>query len=100
MDVLYRGTMRMIMYQMEQCPFCKHFIRMFKNEVQGGEIVSLDGHNDPRWQKFELNYVPTVIAYDEEGNEASRLESVAMVGIRKDRWHRWLSDLNIEEGKN
>ncbi len=53
----------------------------------------LDGHQDPGWVELRLNFVPTVIAYDDGGNEIDRLESVKLVGIRKDRWVEWLGKM-------
>jgi glutaredoxin len=78
---------------METCPFCKHFRRMFFRDIQDGEEIILDGHEDPGWVELGLNYVPTVIAYNDEGREIDRLESVKLVGIRKDRWVDWLGKL-------
>jgi glutaredoxin len=86
--------MKLVLYQMEQCPFCKHFRRMFYRDHPDGEEVMLDGHEDPQWIDLGLNYVPTVIAYDDEGKEVDRLESFKLVGIRKDRWLDWLEKLD------
>lgn len=82
--------MRFVLYQMESCPFCKHFRRIFYRDHPDGEEIMLDGHQDPEWIELGLNYVPTVIAYDDGGNEIDRLESVKLVGIRKGRWIEWL----------
>ena len=86
--------MKMVLYQMEKCPFCKHFRRMFYRDVPDGDEVMLDGHEDPGWIDLRLNYVPTVIAYDDDGMEIGRLESVKLVGIRKDRWVEWIDKMN------
>ena len=87
--------MRLVLYHMEQCVFCKHFKRMFDRDVHGGQDILLSGHEDPRWVEMDLNFVPTVIAYDGDGNEISRLEAVKLVGIRKGPWTRWLSELGM-----
>lgn len=89
--------MRFVLYQMETCPFCKHFKRMFFRDIPGGEEVMLDDHGDPGWVEHQLNYVPTVIAYDDDGNEVSRLESVKLVGIRKSRWTSWLVEMGVQD---
>lgn len=85
--------MKLVLYQMEQCPFCKHFRRMFYRDHPEGEEIMLEGHEDPGWIEHSLNYVPTVIAYDDECNEIDRLESFKLVGIKKNRWKEWLDKL-------
>jgi glutaredoxin len=89
--------MKLVLYQMKECPFCKHFRRMFYRDHPEGEEIMLDGHEDPGWVELGLNYVPTVIAYDDDGNEIKRLESVKLVGIRKDRWKGWIEEFGIFE---
>jgi len=88
--------MRFVLYQMETCPFCKHFRRMFFRDVPDGETVMLSGHEDPGWIEYSLDYVPTVIAYDEEGREADRLGAERLVGINRDRWEEWKDRLMKE----
>ncbi len=81
--------MEFVLYNMEDCPFCKHFRRIFRNTVPEGKMVILDGHTDPRWIEHRIDFVPTVIAY-EDGVEVDRIGSVKMVGIRYERWVEWL----------
>ncbi len=87
--------MRFVLYHMDDCIFCKHFRRMFNRDIENGDDVLLSGHEDERWLELGLNYVPTVIAYDDNGNEISRLESVKLLGIRKGPWVKWLEEMGI-----
>lgn len=87
------ALMRFVLYHMDRCVFCKHFRRMFKRDITNGEEVLLSGHEDPGWIEMGLNFVPTVIAYDDSGNEVSRLEAVRLVGIRKGPWADWLKEM-------
>jgi hypothetical protein len=90
--------MKMVLFQMERCPFCKHFRRMFYRDCPNGEELILDGHQDPRWVEYGLEYVPTVVAYDEEGKEIGRIGSVKLVGIKKARWLEWLKEMGLSRG--
>ena len=88
--------MKLVMFQMLDCPFCKHFKRIFYRDVPDGEEVILDGHGDQGWIDHRLDFVPTVIAYDDDGKEISRLSSVKLVGIRKGKLAGWLRELGLD----
>ncbi|MCU0798819.1 MAG: hypothetical protein MUC62_04025 [Candidatus Thermoplasmatota archaeon] len=82
--------MEFVLYSLENCPFCKHFRRIFLRSVPDGKIVMLDGHSDSIWIEKDLHYVPTVIAL-EKGKEVDRLEAVKLVGIRYPVWLDWFA---------
>ncbi|MGA1821898.1 MAG: hypothetical protein ACMUIG_05170 [Thermoplasmatota archaeon] len=86
--------MEFTLYEMEQCPFCKHFRRLFFKTVPEGKNVILKDHHDPGWIDHDLEFVPTVIA-TENNREISRIVAKGMVGIKKEKWEEWLDDLEV-----
>ncbi|MCK5773265.1 MAG: hypothetical protein KAH57_05705 [Thermoplasmata archaeon] len=85
--------MRFVLYQQDSCPFCKHFIRLYKKKFPDGEIITLKDYEDPLWVEKHISFVPTVIAYDDNGREIDRIGAVKMVGIRKGPWQAWLTEM-------
>jgi hypothetical protein len=69
---------------------------MYDRDIKDGEDVLLTGHDDPRWVELGLNYVPTVIAYNDNGDEVSRLESIKLLGIRKGPWVNWMKEMGLK----
>ena len=86
--------MELVLYEMEQCPFCKHFRRIFFKTVPDGKNVILKDHNDPGWIDHKLDFVPTVIA-TENGREIDRIVARKLIGIKKEKWEDWLDGLGI-----
>ena len=87
--------MDLVMYSMENCPYCKHFRRIFVNSIPDGKIITLDRNDDTEWIERGIEFVPTVVAY-EEGKEVDRLSAVSMVGIRYPIWKDWVSKYGLE----
>ena len=85
-----RSTMEFVLYQQPSCPFCKHFQRLFNKYVPDGREVVIPDHGSPLWNEHEIDLVPTVILYDDDGNEVERLGAVKLIGIRKKQWIDWL----------
>lgn len=81
--------MEFVLYQQPSCPFCKHFKRLYYKFIPDGKEVVIPSHGSPLWTEHRIDFVPTVIAY-EDGHEVERLGAVKLVGIRKDKWIQWL----------
>jgi len=82
------------MYSMEDCPFCKHFARIFKKTLPDARIHMLDRNDGTEWIEKGIEFVPTVVAY-ENGKEVDRLSAVRMIGIRYGAWQEWVSKYDI-----
>ncbi|MFO8051281.1 MAG: thioredoxin family protein [Thermoplasmatota archaeon] len=89
--------MEFVLYQQPQCPFCKHFRRLFYKHIPGGKEVVIPDHGSELWTQHSIQYVPTVVAY-RDGEEVERLSSVELVGIRKNRWLDWLDMIKEKYG--
>jgi len=79
----------MVLYHSSWCPFCRAFLKHYRELVPGGKEVLLDDTSDPRWIELRLDYVPTVIEYA-DCTEKRRLMARPMVGIRRRDLEDWL----------
>ncbi len=79
----------LVLYHSSWCPFCRAFLRHYRELVNGGKEVLLDDTSDPRWTELKLDYVPTVIEY-KDGKETRRLMARPMVGLRRKDLEDWL----------
>ena len=89
--------MEFVLYQQPECPFCKHFRRLFFKYIPEGKEIVIPDHGSELWMEHELEYVPTVVAYL-DGKEVERLPSVKLVGIRKNDWTEWLNMIKDKYG--
>ena len=89
--------MEFVLYQQASCPFCKHFQRLFYKFIPDGKEVVIPDHGSSLWTEHRIEYVPTVIAY-EDGQEVERLDSIRLIGIRKNTWMEWLQMIKDKHG--
>lgn len=89
--------MEFVLYQQPSCPFCKHFQRLFYKYIPEGKEVVLPNHECEIWTEKNIDFVPTVIAY-ENGVEVDRLGAKRLIGIRKGPWLKWLKKMKDEYG--
>ncbi|MFO8051030.1 MAG: thioredoxin family protein [Thermoplasmatota archaeon] len=75
--------MRYVLYHATWCPFCRVFAPIFRKHIPEGEEVLLDDEHDTRWTELNIEYVPTIIAYDGK-KEVKRLQAVPHKGITED----------------
>jgi glutaredoxin len=87
--------MELVMYSMEDCPFCKHFARIFKKSLPDARIHMLDRNDDAEWIEKGIEFVPTVVVY-KEGKDIDRISAVRMVGIRYPSWQEWIGKYGIK----
>jgi thiol-disulfide isomerase/thioredoxin len=73
-------TMRYVLYHATWCPYCRDFAPKFRELVPDGEEVMLDNEMDPRWIKFNIPLVPTVIAFEGD-KEVKRIVAGPGIGI-------------------
>lgn len=67
------------------CPFCREFLATFKESMQGrdnpvGALVDISDMNNPLWERFDIEIVPTLIGF-KEGRILLRKDGVAGVGL-------------------
>lgn len=75
-----------VLFEMTDCPFCRSFQSAFlhfakkRSEDFALLRVKLDAYENPLWQKYEIEAVPTVIIFA-KGKIMARLDSKLGVGL-------------------
>jgi|SRR5712692_1869948 len=67
----------------EWCPFCVSFLPEFEQlNSQNFQIAEVDisDENNPLWEEYRIDVVPTLIAFD-EGKETSRRNGRRGIGL-------------------
>jgi len=66
------------------CPFCRAFKSVFESlaSSSGGDFAAVDisDEENPMWEKYEINIVPTLIAFS-KGETIGRRDGKAHVGL-------------------
>ncbi len=85
-DRISRPKPVLVLYYADWCPFCAAFMPDWRREAADLPMeaagANLSHPEDPRWDDYGVESVPTLIAY-EAGSETARLDAVAGVGISK-----------------
>jgi len=76
------------------CPFCRSILPIFekKSLKKGFNLVlrvKLDDYNNPIWDSFSIEAVPTVILF-EEGKVCGRLDARLGYGLDGQQLKEWL----------
>lgn len=86
--LLSEGKRILVMFYADWCPFCQKFKRTFESFVSTSDkkikfyAHTINDDHDPLWDRFSINTVPTLIAFD--GDEIiSRRDSKMGVGLNK-----------------
>jgi thioredoxin 1 len=76
------------------CPFCRMFLPVFQEVVQGTDyallLVQLDDLSNPLWETYAVHVVPTVLFF-ETAQVARRLDGVLGIGLSRNRLEAFLS---------
>ena len=83
--------MEYVCFHATWCPFCRAFIRDYRSLVPDGKEEILDDESNPMWMEMRIEYVPTVIEY-ENGDERRRLSGIPGKGITREMFVEWLKD--------
>ena len=76
------------------CPFCRSFMSIFNKhaEKQGDTVfikVKIDEDENPLWETYQLNAVPSVIFFV-DGQVSKRLDCKLGVGLNDHMFSQWL----------
>lgn len=83
---LSKNKKTIVLFEMTGCPFCRAFQSSFldlaekRSEDCALLRVKLDAYENPLWQKYEIEAVPTVIIFA-KGKIMTRLDSKLGVGL-------------------
>ena len=86
--LLSEGKRILVMFYADWCPFCQKFKLTFESFANTSDkkikfyAHMINDDDDPLWDRFSINTVPTLIAFD--GNEIiSRRDSKMGTGLNK-----------------
>ncbi len=96
LDILLKENKRvMALFCASWCPFCENFFPVFDEKVtshSGVDLivrVYLDDDDNPLWDEYGVEAVPTVILF--EGVQvASRLDAKLGMGLDESAFQKWL----------
>jgi thioredoxin 1 len=76
------------------CPFCRSFLSVFDRKApkQGFNLVirvKVDDYDNPLWEEYSVEAVPTVILF-EEGTVCMRLDGRLGRGLSEKQLTEWL----------
>jgi thioredoxin 1 len=87
-----------VLFEMTSCPFCQVFEGRFIDlaSSRGRDFnfmrVTINDPGNPLWSKYDIQAVPTVIAFA-GGQAVSRVDSILFVGITKKNWTEFCAGL-------
>ena len=90
----------LVMFYADWCPFCRKFKPIF--EASANSLTSsqqkffesnIDDDNNPLWERFSIEAVPTIIAF-EKGKIISRRDSKMGIGLVKSDLDSILKETN------
>jgi thioredoxin 1 len=86
-DLLSSGEKALVMFYTDWCPFCQKFKPIFEYVTKNSASNSskfygskINDHDNPLWDRFSINAVPTLIAFD-KGKVISRRDPKMGVGL-------------------
>ena len=98
-DILSSQEKAMVMFYADWCPFCRKFKSIFEasanslaNSQQKFYESNIDHDDNPLWERFSIDAVPTVIAF-KKGKIISRRDAKMGVGLVKSDMDSILIDL-------
>ena len=100
--VLFKTKRVLMMFYAEWCPFCQKFKPMFEslpcfthpefNAKYRAYGATLNDDENPLWDRFSINSVPTLVAF-EEGRVVSRRDARMGIGLTKSDLDSILNEL-------
>jgi len=87
-DELAQGDSPIIvLFYTTYCPFCLRFAPIFEEHSENQPFLfakaDITDDSHPYWEKYKIDYVPTVIAF-KSGQIVARRDSKAGVGLSED----------------
>lgn len=84
----------LVMFYADWCPYCQKFKPMFESVAKQEDKKSnlkrykmygskVNDDDNPLWDRFSINAVPTMIAFDDRGKILSRRDAKRGVGLNK-----------------
>ena len=89
------------MFYADWCPFCRKFKPIFETSANSPANTqrkfyesNIDDDDNPLWERFSINAVPTIIAF-EKGKIISRRDAKMGIGLVKSDLDSIMKETNI-----
>lgn len=85
-ELLASGEKFLVMFYADWCPFCERFRPIFESAAKSGSTsfkmceAKLNDDDNPLWERFSINSVPSIIAFD-KGDIISRRDARIGTGL-------------------
>ena len=85
------GGKDLVMFYADWCPFCQRFKPLFESAAAKSKSTTasykmygakVNDDDNPLWDRFSINAVPTIIAFD-KGNIISRRDAKMSAGLNE-----------------
>jgi thioredoxin 1 len=78
------------------CPFCRSFLPVFAKNASGNDScvvlrVKVDDYDNPLWEEYSIEAVPTVILFETE-TVCRRLDGGFGSGLNAKQFEEWLKE--------
>ena len=89
----------LVLFYASWCPYCNSFVPLFDKKIEDFKVatvihVLLDDYDNPLWDDYSINAVPTII-YFKKGNVSKRLDGRFGVGLNEKQLNLWLEKFNV-----
>ena len=93
---LKRSKRVIVLFYASWCPFCNRFLSTFRKDYAKHRFnlalqVKVDDYDNPLWEEYSIEAVPTVILF-EEGKICRRLNGRFGYGINARQFEEWLEE--------
>ena len=96
LKILSNGEKKLVIFYADWCPYCTNFKPTFE-EINSDKIekkASLVNEDDnPLWERFDIQSVPTIIAF-QNGKIIARRDSKEGIGLTRSDMEAIVRDLN------
>ena len=105
MEDLANNSNSLVLFYADWCHYCSQFLPVFEESLKkinpkvlvGG--VKLNDDDNPLWDKYNINAVPTLIAFSNNSIK-SRRDAQMGVGLTNSDLNSILSDIDIDANEN
>ena len=89
----------LVLFYATWCPFCKSLVPFFDKKAANLNAISvihvlLDDYDNPLWDNYSIEAVPTVIFF-EENKVCRRLDGKSGIGLNEKQLTAWLQELKV-----
>jgi thioredoxin 1 len=105
MEDIANNSNSLVLFYADWCHYCSRFLPIFEESLKkinpkvlvGG--VKLNDDDNPLWDKYNINAVPTLIAFSNNSIK-SRRDAKMGVGLTNSDLNSILSDMDIDANEN